>query len=99
LQNQISESVGFDGDLNQRLLGRLYLDLSGGYQNIKYVNSGVNPAPSRTDDYYYFNTRLSTTFLKRGTIAVFYQLSKDNSSQSGFSFSSHQYGVEIGFAY
>ena len=99
LQNQISESVGFDGDLNQRLLGRLYLDLSGGYQNIKYVNSGVNPAPSRTDDYYYFNTRLSTTFLKRGTIAVFYQLSKDTSSQSGFSFSSHQYGVEIGFAY
>lgn len=102
LQNQISESVGFDGDLNQRLLGRLYLDLSGGYQNIKYVNSGNNavpPPPNRTDDYYYFNTRLSTTFLKRGTIAVFYQLSHDSSSQSGFSFSSHQYGFEIGFAY
>jgi hypothetical protein len=99
LQNQISESVGFDGDLNQRLLGRLYLDLSGGYQNIKYVNSGINAAPTRTDDYYYFNTRLSTSFLKRGTVAVFYQLSSDSSSQSGFNFSSHQVGFEIGFAY
>jgi hypothetical protein len=102
LQNQVTESVGFNGDLNQRLLGRLYLDLSGGYQNIKYVNSGtsVTPnSPNRVDDYYYFNTRLSTSFLKRGTVAVFYQISNDSSSQSGYSFSSHQYGFEIGFAY
>ena len=48
LQNQMTESVGFDGDLNQRLLGRLFLDLSGGYQNIKYVNSG-NGVPSNRD--------------------------------------------------
>ena len=39
LQNQVTESVGLNGDLNQRLLGRLFLDLGGGYQHIKYVNS------------------------------------------------------------
>jgi hypothetical protein len=99
LQNQISESVGFDADLNQRLLGRLHLDLSGGYQNIKYVDSGVNPAPNRTDDYYYINTRLSTSFLKRGTVAIFYQISSDSSTAAGFGFTSHQVGFEIGFAY
>ncbi|MGA2685234.1 MAG: hypothetical protein ABSF51_09295 [Verrucomicrobiota bacterium] len=99
LQNQISESIGVDGDLNQRLLGRLHLDLSGGYQNIKYVNSGVNAAPNRTDDYYYINTRLSTSFLKRGTVAVFYQISSDSSTAAGFGFTSHQVGFEIGFAY
>jgi hypothetical protein len=99
LQNQVTESVGFDGDLNQRLLGKLFLDLGGGYQNIKYVNSASGASSNRTDDYYYFNTRLSTTFLNRGTVAVFYQISSDSSTASGFGFTSHQVGFEIGFAY
>ena len=99
LQNQVTESVGFDGDLNQRLLGRLFLDLRGGYQNIKYVNSGSGTSSDRSDDYYYFSTRLGTSFLKRGTVAIFYQISDDASTLSGFSFSSHQVGFEIGFAY
>lgn len=99
LQDQLTETVSFNGDLNQRLLGRLYLDLSGGYQNIKYVNSGNNAPSNRTDDYYFFNTRLSTAFLKRGTVAVFYQISDNSSSQTVFGFSSHQVGFEIGFTY
>ena len=99
LQNEVTESIGVNGGVNQRLLGRLFLDLGGGYQNVKYVSS-VSGAPSnRTDDYYYFSTRLSTAFLKRGTVAIFYQLSKDSSTQSGYGFTSHQVGFEIGFAY
>ncbi len=58
-----------------------------------------HPGPTRTDDYSYFNTRLSTAFLKRGTVAIFYQISNDSSSAPGFSFTSHQVGFEIGFAY
>jgi hypothetical protein len=99
LQNQITESTSINADLNQRLLGRLYLDLNAGYQNIKYVNSGNGTPSNRTDDYYYFSPRLRTTFLKRGTVAVFYQISSDSSTQAGYSFSSHQVGFEIGFAY
>src|SRR5579859_3613192 len=99
LQNEVTESVGVNGDVNQRLLGRLFLDLGGGYQNIKYVSSGNGLPSNRTDDYYYFNTRLSTSFLKRGTVAIFYQISNDSSSSSGFGFTSHQVGFEVGFAY
>lgn len=99
LQNNVTESIGFDANVNQRLLGRLFLDLGGGYQHIKYVNSSPVAAPGRRDDYYYLNTRLSTAFLKRGTIAIFYQLGDDSSTQSGFGFISHQAGFEIGFAY
>ncbi len=99
LQNQITETTGVTADLNQRLLGRLHLDLNGGYHNIKYVNSGTGAGTTRTDDYYYFNTRLSTSFLKRGTVAVFYQISGDSTSAAGFGFTSHQVGFEIGFAY
>ncbi len=99
LQNQVTESVGVNGDVNQRLLGRLFLDLGGGYQNIKYVSSASGLPSHRTDDYYYLNTRLSTAFLKRGTVAIFYQISNDSSSAAGFGFTSHQVGFEIGFAY
>ena len=99
LQNQVTESVGVNGDVNQRLLGRLFLDLGGGYQNIKYVSSASGLPSDRTDDYYYFNTRLSTAFLKRGTVALFYQISSDSSSAAGFGFTSHQVGFEVGFAY
>jgi hypothetical protein len=99
LQSQVTESLGFNGDVNQRLLGRLFLDFGGSYQNIKYINSGNSALSDRTDDYYNINVRLSTSFLKRGTVAVFYQISGNSSSQPGYGFTSHQVGFEIGFAY
>jgi hypothetical protein len=84
--------------LNQRLLGRLFLDLSGGYQTVKYVSSNTSAA-NRTDEGDYLNVSLSSSFLKRGTIAVLYQINKDNSSLPGYSFTSHQIGFQIGYRY
>jgi hypothetical protein len=99
LQNQVTENTGITAGLNQRLLGRFFLDLSGGYQTVKYVSSMGTPGPNREDDYYSFAARLNRTFLKRGTVAVLYQISKNDSTQSGYSFISHQVGFEIGFSY
>lgn len=99
LQDQVTETTGVTADLNQRLLGKLFLDLNGGYQLIKYVSSVNASGPSREDDYCSFNARLSRAFLKRGTFAVLYQFSKDNSSLSGYSLTSHQVGFQIGFSY
>ena len=39
LQDQVTETTGVSADLNQRLLGKLFLDLNGGYQLVKYVSS------------------------------------------------------------
>jgi len=72
--------------------------LSGGYQTVKYIAS-VSVPGSREDDFYSLSARLSRTFLKRGTIAVVYQLSKDDSTLQGFSFTSHQVGFQIGYRY
>ena len=99
LQNQVTENMGVTADLNQRLLGKLFLDLSGGYQLVKYVSSVNTSSSSRQDDLYTFNAQLSRAFLKRGTIAVLYQLSEDNSSQAGYSFTSHQVGFQISYTY
>ena len=72
--------------------------MSGGYQTVKYIASNTS-ASTRTDDYDYFNVSLSSSFLKRGTIVVFYQISKDNSSQAAYSFTTHQVGFQIGYRY
>jgi Putative beta-barrel porin 2 len=98
-QNEVTESTTVSGGLNQRLLKKLYLDLQGGYQNTKYIDSTSGDSANRTDNYYFLNTRLNCSFLKRGFMAVFFQISDNASSQSGFGFSSHQYGFEIGYRY
>jgi hypothetical protein len=95
-QSQATETTGVSAGLNQRLLGRLFLDLSGGYQTVKYVSSNTSAA-NRTDEGDYLNVSLSSSFLKRGTIAVLYQINKDNSSLPGYSFTSHQIGFQIGY--
>ena len=97
-QNQVAESTDIVGDLNQRLLGKLYLDLAGGYHTIRYVAASGSPT-ARTDDYYTFSTRLSCPFLKRGTVAVFYQYSDNSSTAPGFTFSGKQVGFEIGYRF
>ena len=96
--NQVTESTGVSAGLNQRLVKKLFLDLSGGYQTVKYISSGSSVS-NRKDDYDYLNAQLSCAFLKRGTIAVFYQISQDASSQAGYSFTSHQVGFSIGCRY
>ena len=88
-QNQTTESTGISADLNQRLLGRLYLDLSGGYSTSKYLSSAtlanqIGYGTGRSDDSYSFNARLTCPLLKRATVSVFYQYSENSSSQTGY---------------
>ncbi|MGO9585232.1 MAG: hypothetical protein ACLP2Y_03345 [Limisphaerales bacterium] len=99
LQDQVTETTGATADLNQRLLGKLFLDLNGGYQLVKYVSSVNTPGSGREDDLYTFNVQLSRTFLKRGTFAVLYQFTKDDSNLPGYSLTSHQVGFQIGYSY
>ena len=47
-QNQTTKSTGISAGLNQRLLGRLYLDLSGGYNTTKFVASAFGFPPAAT---------------------------------------------------
>lgn len=104
-QSQVSESYGISGDLNQRLLGRLYLDLSGGYTRTKYIATASALSTGRNDDIYRFNARLSCSPLKKTTVSVFYAYSQNSSSQNGFlagsgyGYTSNQVGFEIGYRY
>jgi len=92
-------NTDFTADLNQRLLGKLFLDLQGGYNIVKYVDSTAGASANREDDLYTVGVQLSYTFIERGKIAAFYQASKNSSTQSGFGYSSSQVGFEISYSY
>ncbi len=104
--NQVTEGTSVSADLNQRLLGRFFLDLGGGYVSSKYVASLEGFSAGRSDNTYNFSARLSSSFIKRGTVAIFYDYSKNVSTQNGFAasssafaYSSSQVGFELGFSY
>jgi Putative beta-barrel porin 2 len=97
--NQVTETKGVDVTLNQRLLKKLFLTLGGSYQNVSYTATTKGVSAGRNDDTYSFNARLSTAFLKRGTIAAIYQFSDNSSNQSGFGYTSNQVGLEVGYRY
>jgi len=96
-QNQITETTDINGSIRQRLFKKLYFDLSGGYRLTSYRASATGLAINREDNYSYFNVRLTCPFLKRGTAAIFYQASDNASSASGFTSSSEQVGLELGY--
>jgi len=97
-QSQLTESTSFTGHLNQRLFKKVYLDLDGGYHTVTYV-AATTAATDRKDDYYTFNARLSYPFLKRGTVAAFYQYSDNSSTIESFTYSSSQVGFEVGYRF
>jgi len=96
---QITKSTTLSADLNQRLLQNFYMDTSVNHEAVNYVSSVNTNSAERHDKNYSINVKLSTTFLVRGTVAVFYQYSNNSSTAAGFAFTSHQGGLEIGYRY
>jgi hypothetical protein len=99
-QNLVTENTGVNVGLSQRLFKKVYLGLTGSYARASYIATASNAVfAGRVDDYYSFGARLSSVFLKRGSIALFYQYTDDSSSQAGYTFSSKQVGLELGYKF
>jgi hypothetical protein len=109
-QNQVTESNGWNFGMQQRLLERFYLNAAYNHQETEFtavspdatVLPPVDPAnptlislPGRSDQVDAFNLRISTTLLKKWTIAATFAHSKNRSSQAGFDHNSTQYGFEL----
>jgi hypothetical protein len=96
---EYSEDTSIGCSFGQRLLGQIFLNLSGSYNNQQYIASASDIAAARTDKFYALSVRLSHSFLQRGQASIFYQYGSDNSTAAGYSFSSNQYGVEVSYSF
>lgn len=102
--DSISENTSITAALRQRLLGRLFLDVSGGYTTTSYQQSSTvmvsnNPA---NYDVASFNVRLSTAFLKRASAGLFFQENfvtsgATSASAAFFNYTTTQYGLSLSY--
>jgi hypothetical protein len=97
--NQVNENTSWGINLSQRLLE--HFRLSGGvtHRKTRYIATSGSLPVGRSDETYSYNARLSTRFLQRGSIAVFYRRTHNDSNLNLFAFTSNQIGCEIGFRY
>ncbi len=95
--NQITEGTSVSLSLNQRILKRLNLGLSGGLSITDYVETSKDLNTARNDDRYFFNARLSTAFLKRATFGVFYNYQKNNSDVENYAYDSNMIGADVSY--
>jgi len=96
-QSQVTETTGFSASIQQRLLKRLYLSLSGGYGTTSYQATTTGLAVNRQDDRSSFDVRLSCPFLRNGSASVYYDWSDNASNATGFKYTSNQAGLEVGY--
>lgn len=99
LQGEVSEATTISLAVNQRLLGLLYLTLSGGFSNNRYIASTPGLALNRQDDTASFAASLAYSFTQRGSISIFYNFSDNSSNLAGFDFSSSQIGLQLGYRF
>ena len=97
--NQQSEVTLLSASVRQRLLGRFYLTLSGGYDITTFTSSasGVSGNPDLNSTF--FRAELSIPVLKRGTASMFYAYSTASSAQPGLSYASNQAGFSLGYRF
>jgi len=98
--DQVTDNETLSLGLSQRLFRRLNFNASANQTDTQYLPSGA-PVISviREDTSYRYNLRLSTSFLRRGTIGVVYQYTRNSTNAEGFGFSNNEIGLEISYAY
>jgi hypothetical protein len=81
------------GRFQQRLLHRLYLGLTAGYENDNYISTDNNVSATRDDDYWFIEPSLDVLITRWLSAGVYYLHREDSSSDDFFSFTDNQVGV------
>lgn len=95
----LSEGTIFSAGLVQRLLGRFYLNVTGGYALRDYSGTTGTSAATGDQETVSFNASLGTAFLTRGYISVFYNKSWNDSDSATYDLDPQTVGLQISYSY
>jgi Putative beta-barrel porin 2 len=88
--------TGVSLTISQKFVDRFKASVASGYERDSYTSTTANtPTTNREDDYLFFRPSLSYNFRSWLTGTVYYQYSRDSSSQSGSSFYDNRVGGQI----
>ena len=79
--------------IQQRLLQRVYLGLTAGYENADYFATARNVSATRDDDYFFIEPSIDVLITRFLSSGVYYLHREDSSSVDFFSFYDNQVGV------
>jgi len=97
--NQTRENETFSINLNQRLLDMLNLSLSYGENSASYLAAIAANDETRSDEYEFFDARLSFDIMERGAISIFYRDQSNDSDDAFFGYDGSQHGIEASVAF
>jgi len=97
--DQVTRNSSVGASLQQRFLGRFFLNVGFQHGTSNYLSSAPGVVAGRDDTFNSINLRLSTALLGRGTVAVTYQHSQNSSNTEGYRLTSSQYGVELAWRF
>lgn len=96
---QTSQTTGVTLGLQQRLLKRFYFTAFGLQNRSKYMPTVSGIPSDRGDRYDTYRANLSTPVFGRGSVAVFYQRSRNHSNSALYAFKSNQVGASINYQF
>jgi hypothetical protein len=111
--NEINVITAFTGRVRQDITKKVYFEFSGGYTSEPFTSIVAGPLPqyyigtpprtdlvqTRSDTRTYVQVRLSAVFRTRLTASIFYMHTEDASSQSNFTYSGNQVGLDLNYRY
>ena len=96
----VSEMTGFSAGVNQRILGRLFLSLNGGYTMNDYTGTaGSSQATASNQETYSCGVSLSLSFLKRASASVYYNKSFNKSDSPGYNYNPQTVGAQVSYRF
>lgn len=98
-ENLVTESSHIQMLLQQRLFGRLTLNVSGGYRMSEQEGGNVPDQTGRSDDLTTVSVSLRAHILTRVTASAFYRYNTNDSTSDLYSFDSEQFGIQVGYRF
>jgi hypothetical protein len=86
-------STNVVGRIQQRLLQRVYLGLSAGYENADYFATADGVNATRDDNYYFVEPSVDVLINRHFNVGAYYLHREDSSNLDQFSFDDNQVGV------
>jgi hypothetical protein len=97
--DQFSESLAIGGGISQRIFGRFFLSLGGGYRWSDF-NSTLNPTDLvQSQNFAFARASIGSRFLRRGTASIYYSWSNNNSNNQFVDLESNQFGLSLGYGW
>ena len=99
LAGQDYRTTSITAGVQQRLLTRMHLGLTVGYEHAEYFGAATGVTATRDDNYYFIQPSVDLTVTRWWTAGAYYLHREDNSSTEEFSFNDNQFGVRSEFKF